>query len=154
MKHKKRRMKVKKERKIKKSKKMWQKQKESMEGWEEETGRKKETWSARQKQAKDKLKMVFLLFVTITVKLNRMLESSWCWTFLFWGCKSRPSSCSVCLNVLVLQDFSPFNVVAWHGNYAPYKYNLENFMVINCVAFDHAVSKIRSLRLRRGQENR
>lgn len=36
------------------------------------------------------------------------------------------------------QDFSPFNVVAWHGNYAPYKYNLENFMVINCVAFDHA----------------
>ncbi|KAG7275057.1 hypothetical protein CRUP_001777 [Coryphaenoides rupestris] len=36
------------------------------------------------------------------------------------------------------QDFSPFNVVAWHGNYAPYKYNLDNFMVINCVAFDHA----------------
>uniref|UniRef100_A0A8B9BYD7 Homogentisate 1,2-dioxygenase n=1 Tax=Anser brachyrhynchus TaxID=132585 RepID=A0A8B9BYD7_9AVES len=36
------------------------------------------------------------------------------------------------------QDFSPFNVVAWHGNYTPYKYNLENFMVINSVAFDHA----------------
>uniref|UniRef100_A0A4W4F1U6 Homogentisate 1,2-dioxygenase n=1 Tax=Electrophorus electricus TaxID=8005 RepID=A0A4W4F1U6_ELEEL len=36
------------------------------------------------------------------------------------------------------QEFSPFNVVAWHGNYTPYKYNLENFMVINCVAFDHA----------------
>uniref|UniRef100_A0AAY4APR8 Homogentisate 1,2-dioxygenase n=1 Tax=Denticeps clupeoides TaxID=299321 RepID=A0AAY4APR8_9TELE len=36
------------------------------------------------------------------------------------------------------QDFSPFNVVAWHGNYTPYKYNLENFMVINCVAYDHA----------------
>uniref|UniRef100_A0A7N6ACN9 Homogentisate 1,2-dioxygenase n=1 Tax=Anabas testudineus TaxID=64144 RepID=A0A7N6ACN9_ANATE len=36
------------------------------------------------------------------------------------------------------QDFSPFNVVAWHGNYTPYKYNLKNFMVINCVAFDHA----------------
>jgi homogentisate 1,2-dioxygenase len=30
--------------------------------------------------------------------------------------------------------------VAWHGNYTPYKYNLENFMVINSVAFDHAVS--------------
>uniref|UniRef100_A0A674P6Z6 Homogentisate 1,2-dioxygenase n=1 Tax=Takifugu rubripes TaxID=31033 RepID=A0A674P6Z6_TAKRU len=29
------------------------------------------------------------------------------------------------------QDFSPFNVVAWHGNYTPYKYNLTNFMVIN-----------------------
>lgn len=38
------------------------------------------------------------------------------------------------------QDTSPFNVVAWHGNYTPYKYNLENFMVINAVAFDHAVS--------------
>uniref|UniRef100_A0A803YIQ8 Homogentisate 1,2-dioxygenase n=1 Tax=Meleagris gallopavo TaxID=9103 RepID=A0A803YIQ8_MELGA len=37
-----------------------------------------------------------------------------------------------------LQDFSPFNVVAWHGNYTPYKYHLENFMVINSVAFDHA----------------
>ncbi|KAI4797530.1 hypothetical protein KUCAC02_025017 [Chaenocephalus aceratus] len=36
------------------------------------------------------------------------------------------------------QDFSPFNVVAWHGNYTPYKYNLKNFMVINAVAFDHA----------------
>ncbi|KAM9583121.1 homogentisate 1,2-dioxygenase isoform 3-T4 [Trichechus inunguis] len=36
------------------------------------------------------------------------------------------------------QDVSPFNVVAWHGNYTPYKYNLENFMVINSVAFDHA----------------
>uniref|UniRef100_A0A673BDB4 Homogentisate 1,2-dioxygenase n=1 Tax=Sphaeramia orbicularis TaxID=375764 RepID=A0A673BDB4_9TELE len=36
------------------------------------------------------------------------------------------------------QDFSPFNVVAWHGNYTPYKYNLKTFMVINCVAFDHA----------------
>uniref|UniRef100_A0A674EQ15 Homogentisate 1,2-dioxygenase n=1 Tax=Salmo trutta TaxID=8032 RepID=A0A674EQ15_SALTR len=35
------------------------------------------------------------------------------------------------------QDFSPFNVVAWHGNYTPNNYNLENFMVVNCVAFDH-----------------
>ena len=42
-------------------------------------------------------------------------------------------------SVLCTQDFSPFNVVAWHGNYTPYKYNLKNFMVINCVAFDHAV---------------
>jgi homogentisate 1,2-dioxygenase len=36
------------------------------------------------------------------------------------------------------QDHSPFDVVAWHGNYAPYKYDLKNFMVINAVAFDHA----------------
>ena len=40
----------------------------------------------------------------------------------------------------LLQDHSPFDVVAWHGNYAPYKYDLSKFMVINCVAFDHAVS--------------
>jgi len=38
----------------------------------------------------------------------------------------------------VTQDHSPFDVVAWHGNYAPYKYNLKNFMVINATAFDHA----------------
>ncbi|KAJ8026408.1 Homogentisate 1,2-dioxygenase [Holothuria leucospilota] len=36
------------------------------------------------------------------------------------------------------QDHSPFDVVAWHGNYAPYKYDLEKFMVINTVSFDHA----------------
>ena len=38
------------------------------------------------------------------------------------------------------QGHSPFDVVAWHGNYTPYKYDLRNFMVINAVAFDHAVS--------------
>jgi homogentisate 1,2-dioxygenase len=32
---------------------------------------------------------------------------------------------------------SPLDVVAWHGNYAPYKYDLANFMVINTVSFDH-----------------
>uniref|UniRef100_A0A6I8NW71 Homogentisate 1,2-dioxygenase n=1 Tax=Ornithorhynchus anatinus TaxID=9258 RepID=A0A6I8NW71_ORNAN len=36
------------------------------------------------------------------------------------------------------QASSPFNVVAWHGNYTPYKYDLDLFMVINSVAFDHA----------------
>ncbi|GAB1606984.1 homogentisate 1,2-dioxygenase-like [Argonauta hians] len=36
------------------------------------------------------------------------------------------------------QNHTVFDVVAWHGNYAPYKYNLANFMVINAVAFDHA----------------
>jgi len=33
---------------------------------------------------------------------------------------------------------SPLDVVAWHGNYAPYKYNLDHFMTINTVSFDHA----------------
>lgn len=32
---------------------------------------------------------------------------------------------------------SPFNVVAWHGNYAPYKYNLNHFNTLNTVSFDH-----------------
>ena len=32
---------------------------------------------------------------------------------------------------------SPLNVVAWHGNYAPYKYNLRLFNTINTVSFDH-----------------
>jgi len=31
----------------------------------------------------------------------------------------------------------PFNVVAWHGNYAPYKYNLDNFNCMNSVTYDH-----------------
>jgi len=35
------------------------------------------------------------------------------------------------------QDHSPFTVVAWHGNYVPYKYNLKNFNVMNTVSFDH-----------------
>ncbi|KAK0172046.1 hypothetical protein PV328_005416 [Microctonus aethiopoides] len=35
------------------------------------------------------------------------------------------------------QKHSPFDVVAWHGNYVPYKYNLNHFMVINSVSFDH-----------------
>lgn len=32
---------------------------------------------------------------------------------------------------------SPFNVVAWHGNYVPYKYNLERFVTMNSVSVDH-----------------
>lgn len=34
-------------------------------------------------------------------------------------------------------DHSPFNVAAWHGNYAPYKYDLANYCVVNSVSFDH-----------------
>ncbi len=37
------------------------------------------------------------------------------------------------------QGHSCFDVVAWHGNYAPYKYDLKKFMTINSVGFDHAV---------------
>ena len=34
-------------------------------------------------------------------------------------------------------DHSPLDVVAWHGNYAPYKYDLAAFNCINSVSFDH-----------------
>jgi homogentisate 1,2-dioxygenase len=33
---------------------------------------------------------------------------------------------------------SPLDVVAWHGNYAPYKYDLARFNAINSVSFDHS----------------
>jgi hypothetical protein len=39
--------------------------------------------------------------------------------------------------VFFFQNHSPFDVVAWHGNYAPFKYDLANFCVINSVSFDH-----------------
>jgi len=32
---------------------------------------------------------------------------------------------------------SPLDVVAWHGNYAPYKYDLTRFNAIGSVTFDH-----------------
>jgi homogentisate 1,2-dioxygenase len=32
---------------------------------------------------------------------------------------------------------SPFNVVAWHGNLVPLKYDTKNFMVIGSISFDH-----------------
>jgi homogentisate 1,2-dioxygenase len=32
---------------------------------------------------------------------------------------------------------SPLDVVAWHGNYAPYKYDLRTFSPVGAVAFDH-----------------
>jgi homogentisate 1,2-dioxygenase len=34
-------------------------------------------------------------------------------------------------------DHSPFDVVAWHGNLAPYKYDLAHFNVLGTVSFDH-----------------
>jgi len=34
-------------------------------------------------------------------------------------------------------DHSPLDVVAWHGNHAPYKYDLARFNTLNTVSFDH-----------------
>lgn len=33
--------------------------------------------------------------------------------------------------------YSPYNVVAWHGNYLPCKYDLRKFCAINSVTYDH-----------------
>ncbi len=34
-------------------------------------------------------------------------------------------------------DHSPLDVVAWHGSYAPYKYDTAHFMVLGTISFDH-----------------
>jgi homogentisate 1,2-dioxygenase len=34
-------------------------------------------------------------------------------------------------------DHSPLDVVAWHGNYAPYKYDLRSFSPVGAILFDH-----------------
>jgi homogentisate 1,2-dioxygenase len=44
----------------------------------------------------------------------------WCGTF---------SACEI--------GHSPFDVVAWHGNYAPYKYDLRTFSPVGAILFDH-----------------
>ncbi len=48
-----------------------------------------------------------------------------------WLCKYQGSFFAAELQT------SPCNIVAWHGNYAPYKYNLDLFNTINTVSFDH-----------------
>jgi homogentisate 1,2-dioxygenase len=35
------------------------------------------------------------------------------------------------------QNHTPFDVVAWHGNYYPYKYDLGKFNTIGSISFDH-----------------
>ncbi|MBV16010.1 MAG: homogentisate 1,2-dioxygenase [Thalassospira sp.] len=34
-------------------------------------------------------------------------------------------------------DHSPLDVVAWHGNYTPFKYDLRTFSPVGAIAFDH-----------------
>ncbi|KAL1963101.1 hypothetical protein VTN77DRAFT_8644 [Rasamsonia byssochlamydoides] len=35
------------------------------------------------------------------------------------------------------QNHSPFDVVAWHGNYVPYKYDLTKFVNVGSISVDH-----------------
>ena len=51
-------------------------------------------------------------------------------------CKSSCSQLSLCLQAQ--QAHSPFDVVAWHGNYVPYLYDLARFSPVNTVRIDHA----------------
>jgi len=36
-----------------------------------------------------------------------------------------------------MRTHSPYDVVAWHGNYGPYKYDLSRFHAVNTVTVDH-----------------
>ncbi|WYZ45957.1 hypothetical protein EsH8_IX_000182 [Colletotrichum jinshuiense] len=38
---------------------------------------------------------------------------------------------------IATQNHTPFDVVAWHGRYYPYKYDLGRFSVIGSISFDH-----------------
>ena len=78
-------------------------------------------------------------------KENCLPRSRWAVIGAYWeGYQSL--LLTLCTHTIVTswnkQKNSPFDVVAWHGNYYPYKYDLKNFMVINAVAFDHAVSAL------------
>jgi homogentisate 1,2-dioxygenase len=54
------------------------------------------------------------------------------------------------------QDYSPFDAVAWHGNYAPYSYDLSLFSPVNNTRVDHgdpSVYTVLSAPLEREGEN-
>ena len=42
-------------------------------------------------------------------------------------------------------DHSPLDIVAWRGNYVPFKYDLNRFQCINTVTFDHPDPSITAL---------
>jgi len=45
---------------------------------------------------------------------------------------------------------SPYNVVAWHGNYLPCKYDLRRFCAINSVTYDHLDPSINTVLTAKG----
>jgi homogentisate 1,2-dioxygenase len=42
-------------------------------------------------------------------------------------------------------DHSPLDVVAWHGNHGPYKYDIANFNAIGSISYDHPDPSIMTL---------
>ena len=51
---------------------------------------------------------------------------------------SLHSSLTIQVYAQAQQAHSPFDVVAWHGNYVPYMYDLSRFSPVNSVRVDHA----------------
>ena len=56
--------------------------------------------------------------------------------------EDRDSTCQIttkwCGQFYTTQiDHSPLEVVAWHGNYVPYKYDLSTFSPMGAISFDH-----------------
>ncbi|OAP56589.1 hypothetical protein AYL99_08701 [Fonsecaea erecta] len=51
------------------------------------------------------------------------------------------------------QQHSPFDVVAWHGNYVPYKYDLTKFITVGSVSVDHIDPSIFCVLVARGQDS-
>lgn len=59
------------------------------------------------------------------------------------ACEERSGKCEVVqkfMGQLWAAEYrhSPLDVVAWHGNLTPYKYDLDRFMAANTVSFDHS----------------
>ena len=50
------------------------------------------------------------------------------------------------------QDHTPFDVVAWHGNYLPYKYDLTKFVAHNTVSVDHTDPSINTVLTARSRD--
>ncbi|KAF4335858.1 homogentisate 1 2-dioxygenase [Fusarium beomiforme] len=48
-------------------------------------------------------------------------------------------------HVVISQDHSPFDVVAWHGNCVPYKYDLTKFVAQNSTSVDHTDPSINTV---------
>ena len=38
---------------------------------------------------------------------------------------------------MIVYEIAPLDVIAWHGNYAPYVYDLAHFNTIGTISFDH-----------------
>lgn len=58
-----------------------------------------------------------------------------CYEDLSANCKLVSKFCGNLFEATI--DHSPLDVVAWHGNYVPYKYDLNRFSAVNTVTFDH-----------------